>query len=153
MQARDSVAVVVDLPNLIARARRAGASRRRDLAEAAVTLAASAVAVRLLPFRRAISIGCVPLADQPATPAAMSEATSALSRLAGLVPWRSVCIDQSIALQRMLRRRGIDARLHYGIAHDPALALAAHVWVMVGDRIVIGGEEAPKFAEVAVFPQ
>ena len=48
--------------------------------------------------------------------------------------------------------RGIDARLHYGIASRAANPLSAHVWVSVGSRAVIGGDEAPNFAEVAAFP-
>jgi hypothetical protein len=51
----------------------------------------------------------------------------------------------------MLRRRGFDARLHYGIAN--AGGLKAHVWVSVDGKIVIGGGPAPDYKCVAVYPK
>lgn len=51
----------------------------------------------------------------------------------------------------MLRRRGVDAVLHYGIAREEAGELQAHVWVAAGDAIVVGGAEAPNFKCVAKF--
>lgn len=69
------------------------------------------------------------------------------------MPWRTMCIEKGIAAQRLLRRAGLDARLHYGARHaTDSGALEAHVWVSVADMIVIGGEEAPNFAEIAIFP-
>jgi hypothetical protein len=56
-------------------------------------------------------------------------------------------------LQRLLRRGGVDARLHYGArGNGGAGNLEAHVWVSVGGRILIGGDEAAGFAELAVYP-
>jgi hypothetical protein len=53
----------------------------------------------------------------------------------------------------MLRKRGIDARLHYGARTVPHSGeLEAHVWVTVGREAVIGGAEAANFAEVAGYP-
>jgi hypothetical protein len=62
-----------------------------------------------------------------------------------------MCIEQGLAAQRMLRSAGAEAVLHYGAQHEPA-KLAAHVWVSVGGTIVIGGEEAADFREIATFP-
>jgi len=64
-----------------------------------------------------------------------------------------MCIEKGLALQRLLRTSGTDARLHYGARHDPVSGrLEAHVWVTVDGRAVIGGEEAVGFAEVASYP-
>jgi hypothetical protein len=64
-----------------------------------------------------------------------------------------LCIEQGLAAQRMLRRGGRDALLHYGARQNPASGrLEAHVWVSVDERTVIGGEEAPGFAAVAAYP-
>ena len=59
------------------------------------------------------------------------------------MPFRAVCLQQALACQIMLRRRGVEARLHYGVAIGERLE--AHVWVSVGNRIVIGEEEAGRF--------
>jgi hypothetical protein len=78
---------------------------------------------------------------------------SAIETAARRLPWRVVCIQKGIAAQRMLRRRGLDAVLHYGIGNDRDRdRLDAHVWVSVDGAPVIGGEEARAFAPVAAFP-
>jgi hypothetical protein len=69
------------------------------------------------------------------------------------MPWRTVCIEKGIAVQRLLRKSGIDAMLHYGARQDAQSGnLEAHVWVTVGESPVIGGEEAKKFSQIAVYP-
>jgi hypothetical protein len=125
--------------------------RRALLARAAITVALSSAAVALLPFRRAIRFGSV----ETAGPAGqgIEDWLWAVEAAARRVPWRAVCIEKGLALQRLLRRDGIDARLHYGARHDPNDGkLQAHVWVTVGERTVIGGEEAPGFTEIASYP-
>jgi len=77
----------------------------------------------------------------------------AVEALARRVPWRTVCIQKGVAVQRLLRMHGWNAVLHYG-ARNPGGAsdLEAHVWVSVDDAIVIGGEEAGGFVEIARYP-
>lgn len=66
------------------------------------------------------------------------------------MPFRALCFEQGLTLQRMLRSRGRDACLHYGIS--PGEPLEAHVWVSLDGVIVCGGEEAKRFAEVGRWP-
>lgn len=66
------------------------------------------------------------------------------------MPFRALCFERGLTLQRMLRRRGEPARLHYGIA--PGGMLKAHVWVTLHGRTILGGEEAPDYPEVAQWP-
>lgn len=120
------------------------------LAEAVAGLAGASIALALMPFSRAIRSSAGPLGR--ATGEAADDSIWALRAAARRVPWRAVCIHQGIAAQRMLRRRGIDARLHYGIGTGDTDVLKAHVWVTVGDDIVIGGESAGEFARVATWP-
>lgn len=69
------------------------------------------------------------------------------------MPWRTMCIEKGVAVQRLLRKSGVDAQLHYGARHEPGSGkLQAHVWVTVGGEAVIGGEEAVDFNEIATFP-
>ena len=72
--------------------------------------------------------------------------------IAKQVPFRALCFEQGLALQRMLRRRGVDARLHYGIGKNEANRIEAHVWINVGDRVVIGEQGLGQFQTVAIFP-
>jgi len=71
---------------------------------------------------------------------------------AARVPWRTLCIQQGLAAQLMLRRRGTPSVLYYGAAQDD-YGLTAHVWVRYGDIDVIGGEIADRFTILTTFPR
>lgn len=134
----------------LVRLRRLGGRRLWLIVRASLALAAASATVALLPFRRAVRFGCVPLGQSGLT---VGECVWAVQAAAQRLPWRAVCIEQGLAAQRMLRRGGIEAVLHYGARHDPADGrLEAHVWVSVAGRTVLGGDEAPRFAEVAAYP-
>jgi len=137
--------------DLIRRWGRLGRSRQLLLVEAVLALGAASAAIRLLPFKRAIRLGSRPVHTRAAADMS-SEILWSVEAAARRVPWRAVCFQKGLAAQWMLRRRGVDAVLHYGIAKDEAGELKAHVWVAAGDHVIIGGEEAPRFHHVAAFP-
>ena len=112
------------------------------------------IAVRFLPFAQAIRSGSVPLPEQPAPrhDRTARELGWAVRAAARRLPLRTVCIHKGLALQRLLRRRGIDAVLHYGAAFDSGSALHAHVWVAADGLVLIGEEEAAGFRSLATFP-
>ena len=55
-----------------------------------------------------------------------------ISRAANVLPWKSLCLSQSIAKFIMLRRRGIRATLFAGVRFSGDFALDAHAWVDTG---------------------
>ena len=135
----------------VARLRRQSPERRRLLLSASTLLTVASAAVAALPFRKAIRFGSVPIGRE--TPLILDDLVWAIEAAARHLPWRTLCIEQGLAGQRLLRRRGVDASLHYGIRHHPESdKLEAHVWVTVNGRPIIGGEEVPGFAEVARYP-
>jgi hypothetical protein len=70
-------------------------------------------------------------------------------KLAGrVVPWRSKCLDQALATQRMLARRGLDSTLYYGMIRKPNREWAAHAWVRCGDQWAIGHHRDIAYAVV-----
>lgn len=110
------------------------------------------MAVAFLPFRRAIGYGSVPVRAADGKTAVV-DWVWAIEAAASRLPWRTMCIEKGIAIQRLLRKSGIDAVLHYGARRETASGkLEAHVWVTVAGRAVMGGEQAPDFAEIAIFP-
>jgi hypothetical protein len=142
------------MPHFYGQVRSAGWRGVGLIAEAGLALAAAAAVVRLLPFRRAIRFGS---ASSPGASAAvpvevMRRIERSVEQAAARVPWRTVCLQKGLALQWMLRRRGVDALLHYGIGKDEAGALCAHVWVSAGPVMLIGSEQAPQFRTVAIYP-
>jgi hypothetical protein len=115
-------------------------------AEAAAAVVGASLAIRLLPFPRIVAVRAAPRTEGDADLALLRAVVRAWCRR---VPWRALCFESALALRRMLRRRGVDAILHYGMARDSELR--AHVWLSVGGETVIGGE-AEGYEEVAQFP-
>ena len=73
-------------------------------------------------------------------------------RVARHVPFPAVCLPQAMALQWMLRRRGIASRLFFGArrkAQDPGLDF--HAWLTVGGECVIGGGEVETYTALPPF--
>ena len=148
-----------DRASFLRRLVRLGPGNARLLGEALLSLAAASLAIRLLPFRRTAELmaGSAGRAS-PLDPAARDRIANrcrwAVAYLADRVPWRAVCFQRGLALHWMLRRRGIPSTLHYGVAQGGGggEGLRAHVWVSAGERVLMGGEEAPKFACLATFP-
>ena len=136
------------------RRRPLGADNRRLLAEALPALALASLAVKLAPFSRLAGWASRGRRAAAATPdeAFLRKARWSVEAWAKRVPWRTVCFQKGLALHFLLRRRGVASVLHYGVRQEPAAGLKAHVWVTVGGRAVIGGEEAPGFACLATFP-
>ena len=127
------------------------ARHRILLVQVAANLALVSAALALLPFKRAIRLGAV--RSRPGLTGEAEDVIWAVEAVAKRAPWRTVCIHKGITAQRLLRRRGLDAKLHYGIGHGHGGdGLAAHVWVSLEDISLIGGEEAGTFATVGTFP-
>lgn len=126
------------------------------LAEALATLAWSSAAIAWMPFRRVAEIagGAVggTARGDPTHGTDIDRVTQAVQAWARRVPWRTVCFQKGLAVHVMLRRRGVASRMHYGVSPRTQNGLGAHVWVDVGDRTVIGGEEAARFARLASYP-
>jgi hypothetical protein len=69
----------------------------------------------------------------------------------GAKPWmRALCLPRALAAQAMLRRRGIASRLCLGVARE-GTGLAAHAWIELGNDVVVGGREAPRFTRLVEF--
>ena len=139
---------------LLKRLSRLGPGEALLLAEAGILLALASIAIRLLPFKTVVGaigsgLGRRPRARASADPNRLCWAVRAS---APYLPWRIVCFQKGLALHLMLRRRGIPSRLRYGVAQRPEQGLAAHVWVSVGNEVLIGGEEAAGFTCLATFP-
>lgn len=141
-------------PGMLQRWRRRSQRERMALVEAAVLLTAASLVVKLSPFRLVARIAAMDVrgrspTDPAATIAAVAWAVGAVARRAR---FRAVCIEQGLAAQVMLRRRGLASTLHYGVVSQAEAGLAAHVWVRYRAQDVVGCEEAPKFRLLASFP-
>ena len=122
------------------------------LGETVMTLAAASAAIATLPFRRVVQIASRDRLGGRADRLGLEQLVWAVEAVARRMPWRTVCFQKGLALHLLLRRRGISSVLHYGVGKDEAGELAAHVWIVVDDRIVLGGEEVDRFSCLATYP-
>lgn len=85
---------------------------------------------------------------------------SAVLRAERLLPWTAVCFDRALACLSLLRRRGIEPQLHYGVlagrsevldTAQPPLALHGHVWLTDGDSGIVGLRESRSYHKVATL--
>lgn len=119
-------------------------------AEALLMLSAASLVIKL-PFRWVVRLMSGRGVERRADQARSEAVVVAVRRAARRLPWRTVCFDQGLAAQWMLRLRGFPSHLEYGIRTDGD-AVTAHVWVTLDGRILIGEEEAERYASVATFP-
>ena len=137
---------------LLRRAIALPAAERRDALVAAGALAYVSMALRIFPFSKAIAVGSVRVGHRHSDAAAIAIAiVRAVKRASYATPLRTVCIHEGLAAQLLLRRRGVSAILCYGtnvLNGD----LKSHVWVTIGDEVILGEEEAPNYHLVATYP-
>jgi hypothetical protein len=117
--------------------------------EAAVTLAATWVGLRLVGFRRwkTLLVRLAPPkpdATQPLGPARIETARE-IARIQQAVSrhlvFNASCLEQSLVLWRLAARRGIPAELRIG-ARKQAGRFEAHAWVELGNLVLNDSGEA-----------
>ncbi len=75
----------------------------------------------------------------------------AVNLLGRYVPWSSKCLDQALAVQRMLTRRGLQSTFYFGMIKGPEKKWLAHAWVRSGDQWVIGYQQERDYTVVGVY--
>ena len=127
---------------------------RTLLAEAAFWLAAARAAVLVVPFRYLAPHLGTAMAETPPDPLPADESPDRIAWAIGAAsratPWRTPCLAEAIAGQRMLRRRRIPSTIYLGLTKDGA-AMAAHAWLRCGSRTLVGAPSSDRFTPVATF--
>jgi hypothetical protein len=123
--------------------------------EAALDLLAVRLAFALLPLPSALRLFGIVQREDGASRIAAPEAQAvaqAIARAARHVPFRAVCLQQAFAALLMLRRRGLAATVHLGLAReDGSDDLKAHAWSRCGELPVTGVGASRGFVAVAAF--
>lgn len=134
---------------------RLSAKERRLTLEAAATLALVCPLLKLLPVAKAMRLLDLregggrhgTAAHDPEMARAIGRAVARASRN---LPFRAVCLPQAAAAAVMLRRRGLAAEVHVGVAKRTG-AIEAHAWSRCGEVTVSGGAESAAFTPIAIF--
>lgn len=131
--------------------------------EAALFLSIARALVKWVPFsrwrrtvatRKAIS---APNGDARAADARSVARARRLARVvrrvASLMPFEAACLPRAVALQWMLRRRGVASRLVFGARRNPEDdELDLHAWLTSPDGTgLIGARQASKYATFPGF--
>ena len=137
--------------------------RRALLIEAVAGLLAARLALIFIPFPLlARRLGAFVRPSDPrarTTKAAASpeqthlaEAISwAVTRAAGYMPFKAVCLPQAMAARLMLKRRDVRSVMHIGAAKATDKPFDAHAWLDAAGVEVTGYPVAADFAEIACF--
>jgi hypothetical protein len=123
--------------------------RRNLLIEATIMLTLARLAVRFVSTERIMARAARPPSHSDRYAAARyAEAIARAVDEIGSKPWMdALCLPRAIAVQAMLRRRGIASRLCLGAARDGE-ALAAHAWIELGEEIITGGADQPRYTRI-----
>lgn len=135
------------------------AARRAFVLEAVFWLALARIEILCVPFpviARRIGRLTPPgsVVDSAVDRDTVGAISWAINRAAVLLPVRMVCLPRALAAWRMLHRRGIPVRIHFGAARGPdGKTLRTHAWVDAAGHEVTGYPEARDFVEIAVLAQ
>ena len=120
-------------------ARSAGEPTGEDIPEPKRRATPPAVKHRMIAERR----------DERAEARERTRAMRTARRVTGIVhkvtahaPFRAVCLPRAMAAQWMLRRRGVQSQLDFGVRRGEDGALRFHAWLSVAGETVMGGSEA-----------
>jgi hypothetical protein len=93
------------------------------------------------------------MADEPVPPGKTDDAyeasvTQAVATVSRLVP-QATCLTQALAVQVLLRRKGHQTFLRFGVAPPRNGRLEAHAWIESHGRVIIGGAGLAAFTPLA----
>ena len=127
--------------------RMSGAERRSVLAAGLVVAGVRAL-LWVFPYRavvRLIDATAMPPRGRPPAPSATAERIAKdVARVARVVP-RATCLVQALAGEWLIVRAGAPVALQFGVTLGER-GLEAHAWLVSGDRIILGAEEAARFS-------
>jgi len=131
-------------------------AQRGLLWEAIAALAMARIALACVPFSRIAAWLGTAGAESPATvtldQAQAAEAVGwAVSALARRVPWDGRWFAQALAATAMLRRRGVDGTVSFGVCEGTSAGFEAHAWLRVGPLMVTGGAGHERFNAFTTF--
>jgi hypothetical protein len=140
-----------------------GPRRQLLVVEACASMFVARVSLAIFPFRRiARGLGAFVPPTDPRVLAQAEDAPVEQVRVARAVGWavrssapympfRAVCLQQAIAAQAMLRRRGIASVMHFGAGKSDDKPIDAHAWLDAAGVKVTGYPVAATFSELGCF--
>lgn len=123
----------------------------REATIAAVIVRLGICAVRYPVLRKTID-RCVRMLTRvpsTSTPDEVTRIAWSVAAVTRRLPFHSTCLVQSLAVDAMLRRRGVPSAICLGVQPPSGGTLAAHAWVEHDGQVVFGAR--PDLAEYQVL--
>jgi len=89
----------------------------------------------------------------------VQDIVNAVTAVSRRMPWQCRCLVQASAAKILMNRRGIPNELCLGVLKPGVMQnsnqgekeMRPHAWLIVGNRVVMGGEELARYVEVSRF--
>jgi len=121
--------------------------------EAFALLLAAGVAFRLLRTERFLR-WWTPRVGRPRPQGASLEELARAADHVLAATRRRNCLTRSLVLYRMLRRRGVDARLRMGVRRAGTEGIAGHAWLVLDDVPCCPyGQDPAEYAVTVAYPE
>jgi hypothetical protein len=117
--------------------------------EAAATLAVARLAVTLVSAAKLIAWASRPprRVNRFAAAVELPWISWSIDRVAAKPLFAAKCLPRALAAHHMLRRRGVLSRVCLGVRRNGE-TLEAHAWLELGQTIIVGAAEAPRFTRL-----
>ena len=142
---------------------RVGHEGRLVVAEAVLELARARLSLAVFSFERVAGrVGRLMSPDDARARGVgteVDEGTMAVARKVGWavctvapsMPFKALCLQQALAAHAMLRRRGIEVPIHFGVGRNESSQFEAHAWLEVAGVEVTGYPVAASLREIGCF--
>lgn len=72
-------------------------------------------------------------------------------KLKAFFPWRVRCLEQALAVHFLLKKKGYDHTLYFGMLKNDQQAWQAHAWLRCGNIWVIGYQPDQEYTVVGTY--
>lgn len=130
-------------------------------AEAWILLALSRIILLLFPFKKIVPILGKQVSLQETEQniiqsdlqrVQLHQLAIAIARGCHYSFWRTLCFEQAITAKLMLRRRGFQSIIYFGVYKNPVTQnIEAHAWVNVNGFMITGGRNLNLYSVISSF--
>lgn len=116
------------------------------LLKAAVMVAVIRLALWILPVAK-IQLFAARTSSKPRTALPVDRILWAVAAVSRHIP-AATCLTQALAAQALLVRAGHVSRVMIGVAKDERSGFQAHAWLVLKDKVVLGGPEVARYVSL-----
>jgi hypothetical protein len=86
-------------------------------------------------------------------PSETNRVKHSLRRVKAYAFWPTTCYTEAIAARIILKRKGIQSQIYFGVRKDDNKKMLAHAWTKVKDDIITGNGKLDLFKVIYIFDE